>query len=354
MFEIRFELGLAGFDLAVELASAARTLGVFGPSGAGKTSLLETVAGWRKPSYGRIAVAGRVLLDRERTIDLSLPERGIGYVPQDLLLFPDRSVRENVLFGPRAGLGLFGRAVEILELGALLERDCSTLSGGERQRVALARALCSEPRLLLLDEPLRALDLPLRGRILPYLLRIRDEFHLPTLFVSHDPTEVQALCDEVVVLERGSLRAQGIPAQVLRPQLTGLPTFENLFEGEIETLEGGLAVARIAPGARVLLAPVSLKPAERVLVALAADDILVSISRPAEISARNCLQAAVSSIRAEGSAAWLEARVGTPEESMLMVVALTPAAIQELRLAVGAPIYLVFKTSACRVLARPA
>ncbi len=351
VFELRLELPLARFELSIELSSSARSLGVFGPSGAGKTSLLESVAGWRRGARGRLAVGGRVLLDVARGIDVPLARRGVGYVPQDLLLLDDESAHANLLLGPRARHDVFARAVEILELGDVLDRACRTLSGGERQRVALGRALCSAPEVLLLDEPLASLDLGLRSRILPYLWRIREEFRLPTLYVSHDPTEVLALCDEVAVLERGRVVAQGQPGEVLLPRITGAPSYENVVQGVIESVDGGLAAARIAQDARVLLGASGLVRGERVLFALSAADILVSTTRPVGLSARNLLEARVASIETEGATAWLEAQVGSPSDGARLVSALTPAAVADLDLREGADVRLVFKTSACRVLA---
>ncbi len=351
VFELRLELPLAHFELAVDVVSSAQTLGLFGPSGAGKSSLLESVAGWRPGARGRLAVAGRLLLDVERGIDLPLARRGVGYVPQDLLLLDDESARANLLLGPRARRDMLDRAVEILELGEVLDRACRTLSGGERQRVALGRALCSAPEMLLLDEPLGSLDLGLRSRILPYLWRIREEFQLPTLYVSHDPTEVQALCDEVAVLDRGRVAGQGRPADVLLPRLTGAPVYDNVIAGEVETLSGELAAVRIAPEARVLLAAGALRPSERVLFALSAADILVCTSRPIGLSARNLVAARVASIHRDGATAWLEALAGAQTGAVRLVCALTPAAVEELHLRAGAAVHLVFKTSACRLLA---
>ena len=214
-FEINVRMRLAHFVLDVAVSSPARTLGVFGPSGAGKTSLIETLAGWRRPESGRIRLNDTLLFDGSSGVSLPIEERRAGYVPQDALLLPHWNVERNVRAGElrhgeaSADPELFERTTAMLEIGHLLERPCTALSGGERQRVALARALVSRPRFLLLDEPLGSLDLPLRRRILPYLIRVRDEFGLPTVFVSHDATEVQALCDEAVVMEAGRAVEQG-------------------------------------------------------------------------------------------------------------------------------------------------
>ena len=216
-------LSLASFSLAVDATLHGRVTALFGASGAGKTTLLEIVAGLRRPQRARIELGERVLTDTEAGIWLPPERRRVGYVPQDGALFPHLSVRANVLYGNRRdthGPHNFSleSVVETLEIGALLDRpNVGSLSGGERQRVALARALLASPELLLLDEPLAGLDAALKSRILPYLLRVRDEFAVPMLFVSHAPAEVLALCDDVLVLDRGRVIGQGAPRELFVP-----------------------------------------------------------------------------------------------------------------------------------------
>jgi molybdate transport system ATP-binding protein len=345
-FELSLALPLADFELAVELATDARMLGVFGASGSGKTSLLEALAGWRRDVQGRAAIDGRVLFDRGASI--ALEARGIGYVPQDLLLVPERSVRRQVLAGPRADRGAFDRVIAMLELGELVERSVEALSGGERQRVALARALCSRPALLLYDEPLGALDLPLRRRILPYLVKARDTFRVPAIFVSHDPLEVAALCDVTAVLERGRVTALGPTQRVLRERASELEMLENVLEARVESLDGAIALARLPGGSLVRVPSLGLAAGQSILFALAAEDCFVTTLEPHAISARNRLAARVSALNREGPLTWLEALL---DERTAITVALTPAAIDELALTVDSRVHLVFKTSACRVLA---
>lgn len=207
-------LPLAHFTLEVDATFTAPMTALFGASGSGKTSLLEIIAGLRRPAAGRVVLEGEVLADAGSRHFVPPERRAIGYVPQDGALFPHLSVRANLLFGAKPGAarqpGLtFEHVTEVLEIAPLAERAPATLSAGERQRVALGRALLAAPRLLLLDEPLASLDLPLRERLLPYLLRVRDEFALPMLYVTHSPDEVVALCSEVLVLERGQATQHG-------------------------------------------------------------------------------------------------------------------------------------------------
>ena len=197
-------LPLAEFELVVDLEIAGRTAAVCGASGAGKTSLLETIAGLRRPRAGRIELGGRVLTDTATGVELPPRQRRVGWVPQDLALFPHLSAGGNLSYAkPAASDETRDRVVDVLELGSLLDRRVGTLSGGERRRVAVGRALLSQPDLLLLDEPLSGLDRRLKDRVLDHLRRVRDELRTPLLLVSHDAADVEALCDEAIVLERG-------------------------------------------------------------------------------------------------------------------------------------------------------
>ncbi len=208
---------LAPFTLEVDVEIRSRVTVIFGPSGAGKTSLLDLVAGLRRAKSAFIQMDGQVLTDTSQKVFVPSRLRGIGYVPQDLALFPHLSVRQNLLYGykdhePGNGansLFTLEHVAEVLEIQPLVHRRVTELSGGEKQRVALARALLASPKLLLLDEPLASLDLPLKARIIPYLARIRDEFGVPMLYVTHDQSEALALADEMIVLANGKVAQKG-------------------------------------------------------------------------------------------------------------------------------------------------
>jgi molybdate transport system ATP-binding protein len=192
------------FILRVNERISTRSLGLIGPSGSGKTTALETIAGLRRPEEGEVVADGRVLFSSARGIDLPVHQRHVGYVPQDLALFPHMNVRRNILYGHGRGQAMhLGRVLSVLEIDPLMGRSVAELSGGERQRVAVARALMSAPDLLLMDEPLASLDAPLRRRIVPYLQRVRDELNVPIVYVSHDEGEVCAIAEWVLWLERG-------------------------------------------------------------------------------------------------------------------------------------------------------
>jgi molybdate transport system ATP-binding protein len=203
-------LPLAEFPLEMDLEIDQQVTAVFGPSGAGKTSLLDLIAGLRQPRSALIQLGEHVLTDTTTHVNIPTRHRHIGYVPQDLALFPHFSVQQNLLYGWKgngATNSLFGyeRVTKVLEIGSLVQRRVTNLSGGEKQRVALARALLASPKILLLDEPLASLDTVLKSKILPFLARIRDEFRVPMIYVTHDWAELQALCSEVLVMERGRI-----------------------------------------------------------------------------------------------------------------------------------------------------
>lgn len=197
------------FVLSVRDAASVEVLGLFGPSGSGKTSLLEAIAGIRTPDAGEIRIGDRVLFSSATRIDLPARERRIGYVPQDALLFPNLDVTGNINYGKRGRDARdeeqFVALAAILDLQPLLDRRVQMLSGGEKQRVAIARALMTRPSILLLDEPLAGVDRERRDVILPYILRIRKELHVPLVYVTHDREELNTIADRVLRLDRGEL-----------------------------------------------------------------------------------------------------------------------------------------------------
>ena len=204
MIVLDFRLQQGSFTLDVHTRLCEPVTALFGPSGAGKTTVLDAIAGLRTPSSGSIAIGGRVVFDRASRVNVPPHKRHVGYVAQEVALFPHMSVRRNVLYGRRDGQKLaLSTVAGMLEIEGLLDRDVPQLSGGEKQRVALARALMSAPALLLLDEPLAAVDVERRRRILPYLERVRDELRVPIVYVTHDPAEAAQLADQVIMLDEG-------------------------------------------------------------------------------------------------------------------------------------------------------
>ena len=214
MLTVEIEKRLGDFTLGARFESAGGITAVFGPSGAGKTTLVNAIAGLIAPDRGRIAIDGTVLFDSERRINLPPHRREIGYIFQEGRLFPHFSVSRNLDYGRRMR-GLpedakqLERIVSLLDIGHLLERRPGKLSGGERQRVAIGRALLTRPRLLLLDEPLASLDAARKREILPYLERMRDEVGVPMVYVSHQAAELRRIATSVVRLEAGRVAAAG-------------------------------------------------------------------------------------------------------------------------------------------------
>jgi molybdate transport system ATP-binding protein len=218
--EIRqLKVRLEQFTLEVNADLHCARTGIFGPSGAGKTSLLETIAGLRKAETARISMDGRLYENTQQSYSLPVRLREIGYVPQDDSLFPHFSVRRNLLYGSDGDSEhvtfSFDHVVNFLQITPLLDRDVRSLSRGENQRIVIARALLSGPRLLLLDEPLTALDARLKEIILQQLLSLHNEFGIPMLYVTHDPAEAITICEEVLMLESGKIIARGDPRELL-------------------------------------------------------------------------------------------------------------------------------------------
>ncbi len=214
MLAVDVQKQLGRLQLAVRFEAANGATALFGPSGAGKTSLVNMIAGLLTPDRGAIVLDGVALFDAKAGIDVPPHRRRIGYVFQEGRLFPHLNVRQNLDYGRRmSGVPRdaeeFARIVALLDIGHLLDRRPRLLSGGERQRIAVGRALLMRPRLLLLDEPLASLDTGHKREILPYLVRLRDEAKIPIVYVSHTPAEVRRIATTVVRLDAGRVVAVG-------------------------------------------------------------------------------------------------------------------------------------------------
>jgi len=330
---------------------------VFGASGAGKTTLLDCIAGLVRPAAGRIAIGPQVLFDSASYVDLAPSRRRVGYVFQDLALFPHLTVAGNIGYGvSRLEKAVRDERVYAImqrfQIASLAARRPSEISGGERQRVALARALVTDPAILLLDEPLAGLDAPTKSALLNDLRVWNQDRRVPIIYVTHTREEVFALADRVAVLEEGKITAQGTPYEVLeaprRESVAQLAGFENIFDSAvIETHEKtGTMTCRLADSRVEIEAPlVRIAAGARVRLALRAGDVLLATVAPEKISARNIL---LGKIRA------LEQRdfmvVAMVDCGLTFEVHLTPGARDALQLQPGTAVWLVIKTHSFHLL----
>lgn len=350
MIELDLVLPLSRFRLEVAATLPADTVAVLGPSGSGKTSLLESIAGLRPKAEGRVVIRGERVMDTAANLRLPPERRRMGYVPQDACLFPHLDVRGNVRFGigKRSNPRLFEEAVEILEIGPMLDRFPATLSGGERQRVALARAIATEPRLLLLDEPLAAVDVALRGRILPYLLRVRETLGVPFLYVTHNAGEARAVAEAALVLQRGSLVFAGTPEAAIESMSREDPEarFDNILAGELEfaTATGELGALRVGDTRFAVPVEEASRGTSFAVFSVAPEDVLVSTGPLTNVSARNVRAGRVVSVAPVGANAWVRVAAG----GLDWTSRLTKASADDLGLAAGTDVWIAVKSQAFR------
>jgi molybdate transport system ATP-binding protein len=349
----RVRLALGRFELAADFETSGPVLGVFGASGSGKSTLVHVLAGLVVPREAEIRLDDRLLCQRPGGVPVPVERRRMALVPQDALLFPHLSVRGNLTYAPGAGDELASdrgrRLCALLGLDGLLERAVTNLSGGEKQRVALGRALLSRPELLLLDEPTSALDAPLSREVLSLLLRLKQEIGVPMVLVTHRVGELMALADDCVVLEAGRVVAQGAPIEVLaRPRHLGVANLvgvDNLLRAPVlsHDEEGGVSLLDLGRGLRLAIPLTAAEPGEAVTVGLYADEILLCLSAPAGLSARNALPARVTTSTAVGREVLVTLAAGDHELSARV----TPAAARELGLEPGRAVVAIIKSAAC-------
>lgn len=335
--EVRLRHRLGAFSLDVAFAAPDGITALFGRSGSGKTTVVNAVAGLLRPDDGRIVVGNTVLFDRAAGVDVSPHRRRIGYVFQDARLFPHLSVRRNLLYGRRFAAGegpAPERIFDLLGIGHLLSRRPGALSGGERQRVALGRAILSNPRILLMDEPLAALDSARKAEILPYLERLRDEMGLPILYVSHSAAEIARLATTVVLIDGGRVTATGPAAQVLADP-GSIPAIGLRETGAIITarLEGhdGDGLSRLATAAGPLWLPqVAAPPGKALRLRILAQDVMLALHRPEGISALNILPVTLRDLR-RGEGPGVMASLAVGEETLLARITARSAGALDLR-----------------------
>ncbi|MGD9668977.1 MAG: molybdenum ABC transporter ATP-binding protein [Hyphomicrobiaceae bacterium] len=351
--EISLAHGFGEFTIDVCFEAPTGITALFGRSGAGKTTVVNAVAGLLRPTHGRINVNGHSLLDTQAGIDVPIHRRRVGYVFQDARLFPHLTVLQNLQFGARfnptnRARGSLDNVVDLLGIGHLLGRRPGPLSGGEKQRVAIGRALLSNPRILLMDEPLAALDEARKAEILPYLERLRDELDIPILYVSHAVPEVARLATTLVALSDGRVVRHGPAAEVLADPNT-FPVLGRQEAGSflVATVEGhdhgdGLTELSFS-GGRIFTPYFQADRGTRLRVRIRARDIILALRPPEYTSALNILPATVRAIGAhEGSIVDVSVRCGQAD----LLVRITRRSLTRLGLCEGAPCFAILKSVA--------
>ena len=352
MIEVDVRSRLGDFALDARFAAAEGLTALFGRSGAGKTTLVNMLAGLERPDDGRISVAGRVLFDRQEGIDLAPEKRRLGYVFQEDRLFPHLSVRANLEFGARRARTPdrridFATVVALLDLGALLERRPARLSGGEKQRVAIGRALLARPSILLMDEPLAGLDARRRAEVMPFIENLRDQLGLPIVYVTHNIDEIIRLADTVVLMDEGQVAAAGPLEEIMtRLDLSAIiGSFDAgaVMRATVAEHDSQHALTRLRiEGGDLTVSRLDLPVGASLRVRLRARDVILALHRPADISTLNVLQGTVTELRpAMASQTDVLVDVGSP-----LWARLTRRSVEELRLEPGREVFALVKSVA--------
>lgn len=354
--ELKIRKSLGAFTLDVSFAVPAGITMLFGASGSGKTTVLNCVSGLLQPKEGYIRVNGQTLFDSGSHIDVSVTSRQLGYVFQDLALFPHLTVEDNIGYGIREHDARGQRVAKVMEAFRLEHtrgRKPNALSGGEQQRVALARALVTNPTALLLDEPLSALDAATKSLIMDDLRHYLAERPIPVLYVTHSREEVFALGERVIALDNGHVIGEGRPREVLSAHrheaIADWAGTENIFDGTITSQHECQGTMTFRTGLTELEVPLGRASVdESVRVGVSANDVLLAVEEPRGLSARNIIAGKIVALVQRDVMAIAEIDCkGTRFEAHL-----TPAAVQSLALYAGAPVWVVIKTHSLFLISR--
>jgi molybdate transport system ATP-binding protein len=347
------QLDSLNLDVRFELPTPG-VVALFGPSGCGKSTTVNIIAGLAQADSGRVMLDDGVLLDTQRHINLAAERRRIGYVFQDARLFPHLKVAANLKYGEKRAAGRryvsFDTVVTLLDLQSLLQRRTHQLSGGERQRVAIGRALLSQPRLLLLDEPLASLDRGRSEEVLPYLETLRDQLAIPMVYVSHQFDEVLRLATHIVLMQSGTVAAQGSIGEISLDRrlrsLIGADAVGAIIDGVVQGDDAVSGMTRVRVGSGELKVPAAgLTPGTALRVQLLARDIIVSTQHPEHLSVRNNLQGIVTAIvDDEAHSDLVSIDIGGTQ----IMARVTKAATRELKLAPGLPAWALIKSVSLR------
>ncbi|GAB4415252.1 MAG: molybdenum ABC transporter ATP-binding protein [Sideroxydans sp.] len=348
--QARFRVDWPGFTLDVDLVLPGRGVtAIFGHSGSGKTTLLRCIAGLQRADVGNLSFKGEVWQGEKTCLPTHL--RPLGYVFQEASLFPHLTARKNIEYGMKRSAAPLDEArldhvIELLGIGALLERKPEQLSGGERQRVGIARALAVNPRILLMDEPLAALDLKRKQEILPYLERLHDELEIPVLYVSHAPEEVARLADHLVVMEGGRVTASGPLQEVLTRQDSPMAHFDDacaVIEASVEQHDEKYDLTRLDfAGGHFWAGHVDRPLGSRVRVRVLARDVSLATQAPQGSSINNILDARIEAMHQEAAdKVIVKLRVG---EAQPLLARITRYSCDRLRLGEGMPVFAQVKS----------
>lgn len=360
--EVNLQHRFGAFSLDVDFAAGMGVTALFGPSGSGKSSVINAVAGLFRPQAGRIAIDDHVLFDSHTGVSLSPHRRQLGYVFQDARLLPHLSVRHNLLFGrwfrrrARGGTSsvTLDHVVDVLNLAHLLHRRPGALSGGEKQRVGIGRALLACPRMLLMDEPLASLDHARRLEVLDYLNRIRHELRLPVLYVTHSLDEVMRLADQVVLFQDGRTVSQGAPADVLNLHRDVLGHTGNepgtLIEATIVSHDAHYGLTDLQfPGGHLRVPRVAGMPGDTCRIHVRANDVAIANVRPDASSVLNILPARVETLRVLGDAVEVRAQTSEPGiDAVSLAARITRYSADQLQIAPGKDVFLLIKSVALK------
>jgi molybdate transport system ATP-binding protein len=349
--DIRHRLG--PFLLDASFTTAGGLVALFGRSGSGKTSLVNAIAGLIRPTRGHIAVDGEVLTDTASGLFVPARRRHVGYVFQEGRLFPHLTVRQNLLYGRwfaarRGRAGEVEHVIDLLGIGELLGRRPANLSGGEKQRVAIGRALLAQPRLLVMDEPLASLDEERKTEILPYIERLRDEFAIPIVYVSHAIAEVTRLATTIVVMSEGRVAAIGPTAEIMGRidlfPLTGRAEAGAILNTRVAEHDVRFGLTTLRSAAGDLRVPyIDMRLGAQLRVRIRARDVMIALERPRGLSALNILPGTVAEISdAEGAS--VEMRLDCGGEAL--IARLTKRSVEALGLVPGRKVYAVIKSIA--------
>jgi len=344
--------GSIAIDVAFQAGQGITTL--FGKSGAGKTTVVNMIAGLVKPDEGRISVNGKALFDSEAGVNVPVARRRLGYVFQDSLLFPHMSVLKNLTYGNRSGAGsiILEHVTALLGIDHLLDRKPATLSGGEKQRVAIGRAFLANPRLVLMDEPLASLDAERRDEILPFIESLRDDLKLPILYVSHNIDTIIRLADTLVLMDNGKVAAAG-PVESLLSRfdlapLTGPDTAGSVLPATVERHDETFDLTELkVPGGSLFVPRLKAALGSRLRARIRARDVSIALEQPHNISILNGFSGIILEMSAAANAqvdVLIDTGYGTGEENARLWARITKRSAHDLGLMPGKEVHALVKS----------